>query len=987
MVLETLGEGGMGKVVAAYDPYLDRKVAIKLLRPEVWEKRTSAGRQRLLREARALAKLSHPNVIAVHELGSLGDQGFVAMEFAAGGTLRHWLAETERSWREVLDVFIKAGRGLAAAHAIGLVHRDFKPDNVLLTEDGRVRVADFGLVSAMASEADGPSTLDDSIDSSPPTWIAEASDHSSSDNADTNRLTKTGIFMGTPGYMSPEQRRADEVDARADQYSFCVALYEGLYGELPFDPRSPLEVALSIHDDQMRDPPVRSAVPGWVLDILRRGLAAEPEKRYPSMDALLDDLDNDPVATARRRRKNLAIAAAFAVLAALAIAGIARSGAPDTRCQRAGEKLAGVWDGDRRAAVERAFAATGRPYATDAFSRTAQRLDDYAASWVAARTEACEATHVRGEQSEAALDLRMRCLDRRSSQLDALVNVFAGEADPEVLDNAVLATAELVPVAACADIETLESAVPLPHDPVRRAQIERAQRRLDEALTLKNAGKYDPGLTATKGVLNDARELDFRPLEAEASVLVAELLVATGKYGESEAAYQDGLRVAAEARSHELVAEIWTRLIFVIGVRQRRAKEALALRVPAEIALAQAAGGPRLKADLLKALGSVSWVQGKYDEAQSHYESSLALYQSALGDEHPGPATTLSNLGLVLKAKGNHAEAQTYYQRAIATFERTLGPEHPDVARPLNNLGVLLVVMGKYDEAEKHHRRALAIYENALGPEHPRVASTLNNLGLVLKERGSYDRAHARFERALSIYQDALGPEHPQLASTLNNLGGILRLKGNFSEAQRYYERTLAIDEKALGPEHPVVAGSLNNLGLVLEVQDDKHDEAREHYERALAIKEKALGPEHSGVAKTLNNLGRTLTKMGRYDQAQARLQRALAIFEKSLGPEHPSTASALTSLGELHIARNRPTQAIPILERALAIRENADEARERLAKTRFALSRALWSAMRDRDRALKLATRARDGFAGAGQGVKADLADVDAWLRQRSGR
>ena len=998
LVLESLGAGGMGKVFAAYDPYLDRKVAIKLLHPQVWQKRTSAGRQRLLREARALAKLSHPNVIAVHDLGRLGDQAFVAMEFAAKGTLRQWLAEDQRSWREVLDVFLEAGRGLAAAHAIGLVHRDFKPDNVLLTEDGRVCVADFGLVSVTDTDDEdkGEYQSDDAIftgsgdddgDSAEkrtrrrqPSWISQPGEPTSNDDGITAKLTETGLFMGTPAYMAPEQHRAEEVDARADQYSFCVALYEALYGELPFDPKSRFELAFDIGGHQMRDAPAGSDVPAWIREILQRGLAEKTAERYPSMDALLGELASDPVEAARRRRKTFAIAAAFVALATLAVIGITRSGEREALCQRADEKLAGVWDTARRGAIERAFAATGRPYAADVFSRVAARLDDYAAAWVTARTEACEATHVLGEQSEAALDLRMRCLDRRSSQLAALVDVLAGEADAEVVDKAVLATAELVPIAACGDIEALESALPLPDDPARRAEIEKTQRRLDEAATQKHAGQYDAGLTNAKQVAEDARALGFGPLHAEALSVVAGLLAAKGRYDQAKAVYYDGLRAAAEARHHELVAEIWTHLIVVTGVMQRRAKDAMALRMPAEIALAQAAGDNRLRADLSRSLGAMSWVQGNYDEARSHYERALQRYRSAVGDEHPHIASTLSNLGLVLKAQGHHAEARATYERSIATYERTLGPAHPDVARPLNNLGVLLSLMGEYDQAEKHHLRALAIYENALGEKHPRLASTLNNLGLVLKARGSYDQAQAYFERSLAIYEDALGAEDPRLASTLNNLGQILELRGNYRAAQRVYERALAIDEKAHGPEHPNVASTLNNLGLVL-VDQGKRDEARQHYERALAIKEKALGPEHSGLVNALNNLGEVLSDAKRYDEAQRHFERALAIVETSFGPEHPRAASALTSLGDLYVARNRPIQALPLLMRALAIRESNEVPDEHLAKTRFALSRALWRSGRDRDRAVELATSARDGFLEAGQGARADLAIVNAWL------
>ncbi|WP_224360524.1 protein kinase domain-containing protein [Hyalangium versicolor] len=291
LVLYLLGAGGMGVVYAAYDTRLDRRVALKLLRRDRFAGVEQAASARLLGEAKAVARLNHPHVITLYDVGLLDDQVFLAMEFVEGGTLSQWLREKPRTWREVLEVFLPAGQGLAAAHAAGLVHRDFKPDNVLVGQDGRVRVTDFGLARSLeVAEEPGPRA--------PPVASPAAS------------VTHTGAAIGTPAYMSPEQLARSKATARSDQFSFCVALHEALFGERPFDGTS---------REALRDPPKDSAVPPWLRRVLIRGLSLEPSARHPSMDALLEALEQGP---RRERRKRfmlgatvvLGIGAAAAVL-------------------------------------------------------------------------------------------------------------------------------------------------------------------------------------------------------------------------------------------------------------------------------------------------------------------------------------------------------------------------------------------------------------------------------------------------------------------------------------------------------------------------------------------------------------------------------------------------------------------------------------------------------------------------------------------------
>ncbi|NUO49616.1 MAG: serine/threonine protein kinase, partial [Polyangiaceae bacterium] len=270
-LIDRIGEGGMGVVYVAHDPELDRRVALKLLRPEPGAE-TEERRTRLVLEAQAMAKLSHPNVVTVHDVGRVGEQLFLAMELVDGVTLSRFLAREAPPRRKVLELLLLAGRGLAAAHGAGLVHRDFKPDNVLVGNDGRVRVTDFGL-----ARVSGPAVMTDAhLDVEGPTRPVA--------------LTATGMLIGTPAYMAPEQWRGEDADAKSDQFAFAVTLYESLFGIRPHDGATMRELATNVLAGKMRPFP---PAPRWLRTLLERALALDPASRFPSIDALLSELGKD----------------------------------------------------------------------------------------------------------------------------------------------------------------------------------------------------------------------------------------------------------------------------------------------------------------------------------------------------------------------------------------------------------------------------------------------------------------------------------------------------------------------------------------------------------------------------------------------------------------------------------------------------------------------------------------------------------------------
>ena len=507
LVVEKIARGGMGVVFLAYDPELHRRVAIKLLLPEVSKSEdATAGRARLLREAQAMARLSHPNVIHVYDVGTFEDAVFLALEFIDGETVGKWIKGAQRSWQEVLRVFVAAGRGLAAAHAAGLVHRDFKPENVMIGKDGRVLVTDFGLARELGATAgDDPPQRD-----SNPSLSGEETPSQRSTPLSTP-LTVYGTIMGTPGYAAPEQLTGGVMDARGDQFSFAASLYAGLYKTRPYPAKTFDQYRTLLKAGLPEPPPIK--VPARVRRAVERGLAKEPQARFPSMDALLAELSRDPIA---RWRYPVLAATVLAIAAIVTPIVWAANRDKAAVCKATSE---GAWDATHRERVKAQFLATNKSFAQSAFDAVAQRLDGRSSAWTAMRTEACEATRKRGEQPESVMVLRMSCLDRRANEMKELVGVFE-TADASVVERAVGATSALTPLDGCADIARLTAAIEPPKDPAKVGEL---RATIDKAKVLTDAGKYKDAHAIAKDAADAARKLAYRPLVAEALVQRGEL--------------------------------------------------------------------------------------------------------------------------------------------------------------------------------------------------------------------------------------------------------------------------------------------------------------------------------------------------------------------------------------------------------------------------------------------------------------------------------
>jgi tRNA A-37 threonylcarbamoyl transferase component Bud32 len=592
VLLDRAGSGGQGAVYTAYDRKLDRKIAIKVLHRE------SAGAQaRLLREAQALARLRHPNVVVVFDSGTMEDGVFLAMELVEGKSLRGWLAERPRGWREVVATFVAAGRGLAAAHAEGLVHRDFKPENVLVGADGTVRVADFGLARLSGdSSADGDAPADTSLL-----------------HVD---MTGAGGMVGTPRYMAPEQFARARVDARTDQFAFCVALFEALYGQAPFAGATPAELHTTVVAGKLVEPP-RRGVPARIGAAVRRGLAAAPADRWPDLASLLAELARD-----RRAAWQRAVTFGAVGIAAVTLGLAAFRGRAPEKCAGFEGELAGVWGEARRGALQ---AALGDQ--RDSFERIARGLDGYAAGWVAMRTDACAATASRHVQSEALLDLRMRCLDRRRDALATFVDALAA-GGARVAGDAVLAVRDLPPLGDCADAEALARAVPLPADEASRRAIAALYAQVDRVRALRLTGQYVEVERQLPALVDETRRLPYPPVQLEA----LQLLAWSQRNGESgvaaEATLAEALVAAARARDDDATAMLLTHLIDTIGSIESRPVEALLLRPVAEAAVVRAGDQPRARARLMAAIGNTLYEQGRFTESERILASAIALVEA-----------------------------------------------------------------------------------------------------------------------------------------------------------------------------------------------------------------------------------------------------------------------------------------------------------------------------------------------------------------------
>lgn len=893
-----LGAGGGGTVYRARDPETGRVVAVKLL---VSDGRAASPRARLLREAQSLAKLQHENIVEFYEVGTFNpgvldpsasstDNGvFLAMEFVDGCNLAQW-ADDPHPWQQVRDVFVAAGRGLAFAHQRGIVHRDFKPSNVMVGDDGQIKILDFGLARAtdemLASRDDGAAG---------PGKLGDGS------------LTRTGTIMGTPAFMAPEQHRGRPATALSDQFSFCVALYTALYGAHPFAATSLPAMVAAVCDGTVAPAPKQSAVPMWIRRVVVRGLSRAPEERFASMAALLDALAADP--GARRRRWLFGGAGAAAVLGAGV--GIARLAAHEP-CPDGREALLGAWDDARRDRVAEALRGAAA-HGAETWTRVEATLDGYAAAWATAREDACHAMRS-GAASDLLYERRVACLSRSRSALDALVEVFE-HADATVVEKAVAAATGLPTLARCDDTEGLLAEVEPPPESIA-VEVAGLRDHLARARSMEDAGRVVEGIGAANDVLAQAERLAYPPLVAEALLRrgSGELLM-----GEANAAADDLGRaawVAIAAGDDAVASEAASRRIFVRSELHGRPSDA-EIELPWARALADATHDDALRGLFLHNAAAVMSRAGDGEQARALAEEALAARLRLWSPEHPEIALTLANLGHFQRDLGDYAAAIATLREAVRVTEVALGPLHPQRAMIGTVIGMTLLEQGDYAAAGRELASADAIHVAGLGEHAMPRYYVLVALGDLARRERRWADARRFLDAALALAEPQVPRGHPMLADARLALAEVVLAAGGPDRGDAEAIGRAAVDdlEAGLDAAHPYVVGAWLRLGRLL-LDAGAPDRAEPLLRRALETTRAQPSSSASDIA--WHELWHARSRIDAEPAvAASQMQACLDVLVAALPVGSPRLAEATDAVAHGWLAAADRPRALALLERA----------------------------------------------------------------------
>ncbi len=897
---EVLGRGAMGVVYTAHDPELDREVAVKLVR---------AGRgapdpelqARLLAEAQAMARLAHPNVVAVFDIGTVEAGVYLAMELVTGRTLEQWL-ETPRTWREILAVFLQAAAGLEAAHGAGIVHRDFKPDNVLIDASGRVFVTDFGLARiAMKGPAD----------------VLAADSWAASDL----RRTRAGSVIGTPAYMAPEQLFAlPDVDHRADVFAFGAALYKALYGRRAYPAETLPELERLLAVGKPAEPPP-SKVPGFVRRAVMKALAGDAAARFQTMHALADALRKDPV----KRALKVALPVAAIGLAVGTIAVVSHlTSAPLRGCRASALAGPALWSDDVKSRAEHAFIESGKAHAPDTFRTTSAALEGHLAAWAEARVAACDATHDEGVQSEALLDLRLGCLDQRLGVVKALVEALASPT-PAAVDNATEAVSRLQSPAICAETERLLARVPPPADPSSAAKVKEAEATLAKAEAARLTGEWAQAKTLAESARSLAAEARYAPPEAEALTLLGEVGLVTGDLPASRAAYETAVPLAVEGGDERTAAIAAMDYGRALAQTTRLTPEALQWIRMAQAFTQRLGGDAALSTQLLLRRADVYFAAFEAPKALTDLEAALAAAPS----DPPTPLTVelLLRLAGAYQQAERYAEANRAYARALGAARALLGPRHPRTLSVGGTGATCLVSSGHYAAGLAVANELLPEVERALPGDNLDRAMIRHVRGLALTGLGRYDEALSMHREAIAIEERVYG-EHdgPIVVSTTFAALALVRA-GRGDEALATLKRARALADRFFA-DNPVVSAAVSLLEVlaleVIALEPGAADAAArlERLRAALPALEKQIVEHMNGKTEhawVLDALGRLALREGRAADAVTRHEQALAIISTHYEATSLELAPTLADLGAAYGAAGRK-EAAPTLERALAM-------------------------------------------------------------------
>lgn len=750
VILSQLSGDDEDSVYAAFDTRTDRKVALKVVEVTgIDDDDAQSRREGMIAAAMRSGKLEHPAIVAVLDAGTVGDAVYVAMEFIDGIDLRQWMEARDEPfpWPEVLRVFREAGAGLAAAHAAGSVHGDFTPSRVFMEKSGRICVFDFGLATPVA-EVSSPRLTVQSLEKE------LGVDVSRDDEGAPGRRQRSTLdprprpeLLGTPRYLAPELHAGIEPDAKADQFAFCAAMYEALYGEVPFKGDSPATIASEALNHNVRPAPEGSDVPQWLRDVLVKGMSPRRRDRFPSMEVLLRQLEHDPVG--RRRRWVVGVAALTTVAATAG--GIAfLLDRESTRCDADATLLEGSWDSNTRAGLEEAFLATRAPHAADSWEQVQTSMDDWAAQWLEYHSLACKVRQADGD--DVLLERRNACLQGVLQPFTAFASdITENGATTQIVDGAQRVVTGLWRPADCRSLDMLDYA--MPSDALPKAAVDEAWLRL-------LSGDFD-GAEAL-AVETGARMTEGETNPAVRAKLIAGLAAARSGAPEAPTLLHDAAAAAAAAGLRIPQAEAWIALSRFEPLPSR--PNALA---HAET-LVDAIKVDRLQAQLLVARGEYQRLMGHDRDALASYHRALALLQ----DDDTRTTIARSDILLELGELANNREEWTtasQYLAEVSTIrERVFGPAHPELVQPLRALGRAQAGLGQPEDATMTFDRALAIAGQS-SPAPRTVAGLHVAIAELEASRGQPAVAAKHYAEAVTTLEGTKNDD--LLAETLLGLG------------------------------------------------------------------------------------------------------------------------------------------------------------------------------------------------------------------------
>ncbi|MFN0250956.1 MAG: protein kinase domain-containing protein [Kofleriaceae bacterium] len=724
VIERTIGAGGMGTVFAARDPDLDRLVAIKVLHAGTGDR---ARQQRLLQEARAIARLRHPNVVVVHEVGEHERRLFVVMELVEGPSLREWLGRGH-GVDETLAVLVGAARGLAHAHAQGITHRDFKPENLMIDADGNAKVVDFGIAELDLELREGALAA----------------------------ITQTGEAVGTPPYMAPEQLRGEVVSPACDQFSWCITLLEALVGARPVRVPELAAIAAGATPQPIELP---ASLPSRARAVLVRGLSASANDRFASMEDLLAELE--PPA---RKRWPLAVAGGLAVGVAITASMFALRGteSPDT-CTTGAARIDTAWNARAAGALSASLGAFA--------PRVTAALEDRAHTWRTSHTAVCRAT------ASPTRTHRMSCLDDSLANLRAFVDFWS--ARPASVD----ALRSVGGAGAIPDPRACETAEPTAGAPPRSPAEDALFARLEQASVARSANAWERSVEIAHAVADEAKAIASDRVLAKARIISGDGLGFLLKFDDAQREIREAIDAAARGKEDVLAAHAWGTLITHIGVHEQKPAEALSLATAARAAVARLGGAHReIELRLHLDLGRVMYEADDFAGARTELEKAVAIADAPprqpdklVGEVHFQVAAALMELG-------EADNAVTHLERALEAQRRAYGEHHPAVAQTLQYLGVGKTDRGDHTGALVLFEQARAAYEASIGTAHPLYASTLGDIATAQMRSGSLDEALANMQRETDVMVAAYGLDHP---ITVDSFGHQIELARAFVTAKR----------------------------------------------------------------------------------------------------------------------------------------------------------------------------------------------------------